>query len=253
MSNKDIRLMHGKIINAIIDYEFSLPEVGRFPQWRHKEAWRGFEISDKTDLVGRLDYYLGRYYNTLGDYDFRSKANWRFEKKKHLNPINPSDEKKLEKAFIKACDEKTWANQVPVCSGIPLPYDKVDWVRKLGQNHFEFIELKVESNHPHYAAIEIIIYGLLYRVWVMKNGFSTVAIKAKKIDLKVLAPESFYRLEDISDLIGFQKFINHNLEQLETPKFSFAFEFFSDSTIGLDDPTQIVANINNRKSLDTLL
>ena len=63
---------------------------------------------------------------------------------------------------------------------------------------FDFVELKIKSNNPLYAAIQILIYGLFYvfsRVNAVDLGYSVKklpVLKAKKVNLCVLAPTNFY-------------------------------------------------------------
>ena len=59
-----------------------------------------------------------------------------------------------------------WSNQVPIISGIAgsSAYKRraVDLVRCLPDGGFNFVELKVASDTPLYAAIEVLNYGLLW-------------------------------------------------------------------------------------------
>ena len=128
-----------------------------------------------------------------------SQENWRFEKQLALSPRNVSPETTLERAIASTagCD---WANQVPTASGLwDHIADKrraVDLVRHIGDPGFELIELKVESDTPLRAAIEIVQYGLLYalareRYPEWERGGKEL-LQAKAVHLRVLAPIAYY-------------------------------------------------------------
>ena len=92
-------------------------------------------------------------------------------------------------------------NQVPIISGIAgsSAYKRraVDLVRCLPDGGFEFVELKVASDTPLYAAIEVLIYGLLWllsRESRMQLGYrSNPILDAPALQLSTLAPAAFYR------------------------------------------------------------
>jgi hypothetical protein len=103
-----------------------------------------------------------------------------------------------------------WCNQVPVASGLVDPaIDKraaIDLVRQRGKDSYELIELKIESNNPLFAAIEILLYGLVF-VW-SKTYWEELGCDLKKkpmlnassVTLMVLAPSRFYKDFDLSHL-----------------------------------------------------
>lgn len=115
---------------------------------------------------------------------------------------NTSPEVRLERALIQACSHAgrtDWSNQVPIISGIAGPHAHkkcaIDLVHQTRAG-FEFVELKVNSNTPLYASIEILLYGLL---WLLTRrdrhnlGYSSNPIlDASNLQLSVLAPPSFY-------------------------------------------------------------
>jgi hypothetical protein len=137
-----------------------------------------------------------------------SPENFRWRKPKpNYCKRNTSLETMLEKELIKALEASgntEWSNQVPLISGIagtakPHAFKKmsVDLVRRQGESCFEFVELKVESNTPVFAAVEILVYGLL---WLLSRrdrqclGYAAdnPILNAKSLKLSVLAPQSFY-------------------------------------------------------------
>jgi hypothetical protein len=128
-----------------------------------------------------------------------SRENWRLEPQLDHSPQNSSLETTLERAIARAAG-RDWANQVPAASGLwDHVADKrraVDLVRRFGDRSFELIELKVESDTPLRAAVEIVQYGLLYalareRYPEWERG-SKELLQAKAVHLRVLAPIGYY-------------------------------------------------------------
>jgi hypothetical protein len=117
---------------------------------------------------------------------------------------NKSPEVTLERALICAllkAGRVDWSNQIPLISGIAGPHAfkrrAVDLVHRHREGSFEFVELKVNSDTPVHAAVEILIYGLL---WLLSRrdrqalGYPAGPIlDASELVLSVLAPRSYYR------------------------------------------------------------
>ena len=95
-----------------------------------------------------------------------SSENWRFRQADKIAHGNPSKEVTFERAFIKKASKKRWANQVPTCSGVVTSRSNrrtaIDLVEKTGSESFDFIELKIKSDTPLFAALEVLDYGVLY-------------------------------------------------------------------------------------------
>lgn len=141
-----------------------------------------------------------------------SAANWDFAYRKHCDPNagakSTRPEVTLERAIILArrkrvqASKDEWTYQMPVATGLfGSDIDKsanIDLVRKHPNGEFDLIELKLGSNNPLYAAIEILQYGLVYAVsrrLAEANEYDSdklEILKAKQIRLCVLAPKSFY-------------------------------------------------------------
>jgi hypothetical protein len=105
-----------------------------------------------------------------------------------------------------------WSNQVPICSGVAGPSaDRrraIDLVHQVDEGHFAFLELKIASDTPLYAAIEIIGYGC---VWLLSRGRGAAAaselLAAQQVDLVVLAPAEYYapfRLDALAEALNAQ-------------------------------------------------
>lgn len=79
---------------------------------------------------------------------------------------NSSKEKVLEKTAAEKLPKAEWANQVVTASGLSRnPGDgrrNIDLVHRTSAAKYRFIELKIGSNNPVYAAIELLEYALLY-------------------------------------------------------------------------------------------
>jgi len=136
---------------------------------------------------------------------------WDWVQALNVSDQSTSLEKLLEKLIVKSSEKNEgsiWANQVPTCNGFEgSNARRIDLVRKHPDDSdaYQFIELKFGnaeqnwgSNHPLYAAFEILKYGLLYLLCREKNLINEKykLAKAKQVDLIVLAPIKWYGTED---------------------------------------------------------
>ena len=167
----------------------------------------------------------------------RSTQNWRWrEPKLPIGDENSSAEVRLERALMAAAEAQgrsDWANQVPVASGVAGGATgrrrAVDLVHRRELGWFELIELKVASDTPLYAALEITAYACL---WLMarneRDGTSEI-LTAQRIDARVLAPQAYYaryalnELERVTDAGLSEVGAQHGVQM------SFAFQSFADS------------------------
>jgi len=127
---------------------------------------------------------------------------WHYPQTK-IADLNKSPEVTLERALICAllkAGRIDWSNQVPLISGIAGPHAfkrrAVDLVQRRGKSSFEFVELKVDSDTPIHAAVEILVYGLF---WLLSRrdrqalGYAKGPIlDARDLALSVLAPRGYY-------------------------------------------------------------
>jgi hypothetical protein len=128
-----------------------------------------------------------------------STKNWRFEQQPVICDENRSPEKTLEKAIVEL-GGKDWANQVPTSSGLTSAkrdkHRNIDLVCQCGPDCYQFIELKYESNRPLYAAMEALVYGVLYAVSRLRLPANFARdrklLSANTVHLRVLAPQKFY-------------------------------------------------------------
>jgi hypothetical protein len=145
---------------------------------------------------------------------------------------NTSAEVKLERAIVQKWPAN-WTYQMPIASGLFDGYsDKrraVDLVFDHRDGHYDLVELKIKSDTPLYAAMEILGYGLVYlasrtdRAANLKYATADLSVLiASRITLCVLAPEGYYAG---SDLMWLQVAIRNGLERFTTPELSMDFRF----------------------------
>jgi hypothetical protein len=110
-------------------------------------------------------------------------------------------EVRLERKIVEAAGADTWSFQMSTMSGIfgdgSHQRRAIDLVHKAGPNEYAFIELKIGSNNPVFAAFEILGYGLAYcqarrHADVHSTPSTHDVLRARKIQLIVLAPFDWY-------------------------------------------------------------
>jgi len=189
--------------DMIVDQELLLPGIAagkRRPHYTNKETMLNLIAAKK--LAGTFESLCYRCFGQieenfkLGQFRPSSTGNWRWRKK---TQTEHDLEVALERAIVKLDD--TWANQIATASGLMgQSVDKrraIDLVRHLLGDTYQFIELKVASNTPISAAIELLEYALLYvfareRREALGIAESERLMSAKRIELRVLAPAEFF-------------------------------------------------------------
>lgn len=142
-----------------------------------------------------------------------SNENWRAEViKPDLGSANTSKEVLLERKIAQALlkkGEKDWWNQMPIASGlISVTADRrraVDLVHRFDPegSRYDFVELKVDSDTPVFALMEILRHGLVYLVlrkepdWLPEIARGQPVFKAHDVGLRVLAPKDFFEGYDL--------------------------------------------------------
>jgi len=193
-------------IDEIIDRHLSVADIGKAPHYVHKtsclrlskEPLKGFNAQRMlSEMLECLEKNWEQ--SPRRKYADPSNENWRFEKQLHISPKNTSQEKIIEKKMAITAS-KDWVNQVPTASGL---YDRksdrhrnIDLVHRLESKRYEFIELKIKSDNPLKAAMEILLYGMLYifsrRHYAFSQKQNKELLQAEIIHLRVLAPLIFY-------------------------------------------------------------
>lgn len=189
-----------------------------------------------------------------------STQNWRWwDPKFEIAPENRSPEVTLEREIVRAAralGRKDWSNQVPIASGIVGGGDRrraIDLVHQRALGGFDFVELKIESDNPIFAAVEILQYGF---VWLLSRQDQDVLgyrgrtlIEASDVQLSVLAPSAYYRGFDLARLAAN---LSHGLavlgERHGSVGLGFTFEEFPpdfrwDST----HPVDVLPALENRR------
>ena len=130
-----------------------------------------------------------------------SKETWRWPSLQPSRRANtPGREVRLERAIADACirlGRTDWANQVPTASGLLGPkrdrHRCIDLIRRRGERHFELIELKIDSDTPLYAAVEIIAHACLWLIArTDRPSRPSALLDADHMDLRVLGPPAYY-------------------------------------------------------------
>jgi hypothetical protein len=228
-----------KGVASHVDDWLEISPIGRPPYYRHKTAAN--ELSARTSPIAGTREFLELSYRQIDSNWQRAKdsgnsinsnQNWRWKRHLELSPKNQSPELLLERRIVNEGGEN-WSNQMPVASGLVGPAtDKraaVDLILRVNESRFSFIELKVGSDNPLFAAIEILLYGLLF-VWSKNNmdvlGYDAVkqpVLAATDVTLCVLAPKEYYSNCDLANL---SEAINGGLQSFESRnRINLAFEF----------------------------
>lgn len=195
-------------VDAIVDTWLGVNHIGSAPHYRHRRAQqvvssRAAVLSDPAVFIGDLLATIERNWTlSRASSNTRPSAeNWRFLKRLDIAERNTSPEVTLERR-IAAVTGDEWANQMPTASGLTgLAFDRhrhVDLVQRQSEDAYTFYELKVAADTPLFAAIEIVLRGLLYlfaRRHLGDLGYTLQAkplLGARRVQLRVLAPAAFY-------------------------------------------------------------
>ena len=206
-----------KDVNELIDIHLDLKGIGTSPHHKHKSSCR--DLTDRPRAGLDVSVLIGKIYDKVREnWDnakrhCKSEKNWRFEPQTGISAKNDSPEVRFERAIVSIPEEvwkdaSNWVNQVPTVSGLVDPDAdrgrRIDLVHKSGTSAYELIELKVASDTPLYAAMEILKYAVLYVFCRQDRRVSRYIdrtrelLKAEKIHLRVLAPSIYYEKYDLS-------------------------------------------------------
>jgi hypothetical protein len=200
-----------KGVEPIIDEALGLKNcgIGKQPHYKHKTSC--LKLSEFPPLTFDAESLIKKIYDLVKSnwkegVNYRpSTENWRFDPRMHIDESNADPEIKLERAIVspQTQPDTHWANQVPTSSGlVGSQADKhrnIDLIHRCGDGAYEFIELKVNSDTPLYAAMEILQNAVLY-VFSRENERKMEWGSANQMDLReatvihlrVLAPCSYY-------------------------------------------------------------
>ena len=113
-------------------------------------------------------------------------------------------EKQLQKEIAICLESEGWGNDMPTASGLVDSRSRqmnVDIAHELTDG-IELFEVKVASNTPYDAALQILRYGAIYLLYRLEpeltNRFClNKVICSKRVVLKVLAPHRYYAQSDV--------------------------------------------------------
>jgi hypothetical protein len=206
-------------------------------QYRHKAACqelsRGGHCGDALTLIEDLYNEIDGNWTKWKRIKSPSDKNWKLRHAENLAEHNSSKEKRLEKNIATLLGED-WFNQIPTASGLTssgaLKKASIDLIHRTRPACYELIELKCETNSPLYAAIEILLYGLLYihaRAHQEEMQYSLPAhplLTADEIGLRVLAPKLYYR---DCELGWFEKKLSDGIAEFVGSQFTIDFKFMA--------------------------
>lgn len=241
MSDSPKKILEG--VEEVIDRHFFADE--RFPGYRYFQKRSCNKLSksppksfDGAALVTAMyDCIENNLANRPKKDRTPSSQNWLLRSTKDHHLISPgsknmSAEVNLERAIVQKWPA-SWTYQMPVASGLfDGRSDKrraVDLVFDHINGHFDLVELKIKSDTPLYAAMEILGYGLVYLASrtdraanLAYRSADVPMLRANRITLCVLAPEGYYAG---SHLMWLQDAINDGLKRFATPDLSIDFRF----------------------------
>jgi hypothetical protein len=203
MLEEEMGLQTMSILDGVIEiFDRSLGcTAGQSPCFKSRTSYLRLDVSqlDGVEMVGSAFRQVCTNLSNRIEERHGSSQNWRWAKQLKITEGNPSREKQLEKAI--ACHTgDDWVNQVPTSSGVVGSGERhrnLDLVHRRAPGRFEFIELKVNSDNPLFAAIEIVCYGLVYLCSRRNAGLlgyphHNDLLRATEVDLQVLAPATYY-------------------------------------------------------------
>ena len=249
-------------VGDLVDQWLKVEPKGKPPHYRHRAAANALS-QQRSPITGTKAFLDAAYAKIHENWDANESGyakpsieNWRWKRHLELGEGNVSPELQLERAIVNACGDD-WSNQMPTASGLIGPaVDKraaVDLVYREDATIYSFIELKVASDTPLFAAIEILMYGLLF-VWSKNNqenlGYSVETqpvITADTVTLGVLAPSEYYRGFDLTSLASA---LNGGLDILgEQNSVALSFEFCEFDYASNLRPEQVRSAIGDKKRI----
>ena len=130
-------------------------------------------------------------------------------------------EKQLQKQIAICLESEGWGNDIPTASGLVNGHSRqmnVDLAHRVADG-FELIELKLESNTPCDAALQILRYGAIYMLYrqepeLVQRFKLHEMLFAKRVVLEVLAPLQYYSSGDcdLRSLEEQEKLLNCQVE-----------------------------------------
>ncbi|MFT5328373.1 MAG: hypothetical protein ACI8P0_006286, partial [Planctomycetaceae bacterium] len=154
--------------HELVDSHLGIDDTweGQPPRYRWPTSLNRMEDAsrqpDGATLISELYNLMVRNWEAGGCPQNGSAKNWRFTRRPEFQDVGDQlpPEVALERTIIQVVDHENWANQIPVDSGLLGRRARyLDLAFRAG-SVFELIELKVASNTPLSAAIQVLLYGL---------------------------------------------------------------------------------------------
>ncbi|MGI4815593.1 MAG: hypothetical protein ACRYGG_19960 [Janthinobacterium lividum] len=228
---------------------------------RHRSALRSLRVCDGLDLAAVVHNVISINW-LAGQASLnkdRSRQNWRWTLQPQIGAANRSPEVVLERAIAAECvsaGRDDWANQIPVASGLVDGARDgrraIDLAHRSGERAYELIELKIASDTPLYAAVELLGYASL---WLLARGdppeHRPELLKGDHIDLRVLGPAAFYDRFELAEL---ERSVNRSVRVLgeqHAVALTFGFDVLPDGLVGQPLPSglAILDALASRKAL----
>jgi hypothetical protein len=146
-------------------------------------------------------------------------TNWRLRvTREFTQDVGQHFEKQLQKQIASCLENEEWGNDVCTASGLLDKHGRhmnVDLGHRISDG-FELIELKIASNTPYEAALQVLRYGAIYMLYRLEPDLarrfkSNSMMCAKRIVLEVLAPHPYYSCADV-DLSRLEAQLNVEVE-----------------------------------------
>lgn len=214
---------------------------------RHRSALHRLRIPASVDIAAIVHRVIAANWiaGRASENKDRSRQNWRWTLQPQISGANRSPEVILERAIASACaaaGRSDWANQIPVSSGLIKGASDgrraADLARRKNDGAYELIELKIASDTPLYAAVELLGYASL---WLLARtdppATNPALLAAKRLDLRVLAPAPFYssfKLESLERVIDDGA---RSLVKAESVQLSFCFDVLPTAIAATSPPS----------------
>ncbi len=190
--------------DALIDDWLGLRFKAKPPLYEKTTAWKKCSASETRDGCVFVRSFLCIVDKNCRDRRLpgpASKKNWRFQHAPNFVSAN-TGETPLERKLVRGAPNSL-ANQIPVASGVCSADERrntIDLAEQCGPNEYTFFELKVGSDTPLYAAMELLGYAACYIAARRKmadlgyNAPEKQLLAATVVHLRVLAPQNYYRV-----------------------------------------------------------
>lgn len=167
---------------------------------------RSFALPDKRGLFSQIfEQIRSNWISNRAEDRWPSQSNWvlRLAPEFTQHPTKYR-EKQLQKNIAIHLQNEGWSNDVPTASGLVNDRGRqmnIDLAHRVPDG-FELIELKLASNTPYEAALQVLRYGAVYLLYRLEPELArrfkgNQMLNAKRIVLEILAPVRYYASGDI--------------------------------------------------------